>query len=239
MDETKGQGDESSTESSSQTSVAAELTSGIEESKQYSGAETKKLVEDALSKDGRAQKTRADAAEITNKLLTSEVETAKGNITTLTANMEALTKAQNEAAAEKVKDDPAALGSLRVQQANAAETIRLATQKATQEATQKTIDASAVEAVKVTINADIKLAALAAGIDEAKLKELVPDGNKERLVTAATLLKGQTVIDPKTGKTIPAALTQKPLPGQSAGGDFTGLDADAKIARGLEIKKKT
>ena len=45
---------------SEQTSAVEQLTSKIEADKQYGGADVKKMVEDALSADGREQKGRAE-----------------------------------------------------------------------------------------------------------------------------------------------------------------------------------
>ena len=238
MDGAKIEQDKGSTENLGQPSALEKLTSGIEEGKQYTGAETKKIVQDALSAEGREQKSRAEAAMTENTRLKEELTTVTGNVTTLSTQMTELTRAQNEAAAEKVKDDPVALGSLRVQQANAAESIRLATQKAKQDANEATIATAKAVAIQEQTTASIKLAALEAGVDVDKLKELVPDGDKGRLATAAALLKGQTTIDPLTGKVKPAALTQRPASALSAGGDFAGLSADEKIQRGLDAKKK-
>jgi len=211
--------DKGSTENLSQPSALEKLTSGIEEGKQYTGAETKKLVEDALSADGREQKTRAEAAEAENKLLKTEVQTVTDHVTTLTTQMTEITRAQNEAEAAANKDNPEALTSLRVKQAQAREEIRQKGIEAEQKKTADTLKVGQDALTKATTSLNIQVAAMNAGVDKAKLEELVPDGDEKRLASAATLLKAQAApeIDPVTGK--PPGLTTQPASTKSAGGD--------------------
>ena len=218
--------DKGSTENLSQPSALEKLTSGIEEGKQYTGAETKKLVEDALSADGREQKTRAEVAEAENKLLKTEVQTVTGQVSTLTTQMADISRAQNEAEAAAIKDDPAALGSLRVKQANSAEKLRLEGVATAQAADKAALAAREATVANQEKTSKINLAAMAAGVDVTKLTELVPDGDPTRLATAATLLKAQAApeIDPVTGKPKeavpkPPGLTTQPASTKSAGGD--------------------
>lgn len=209
----------------SQTSATEKLTSGIEDSKQYAGADVKKLVEDALSADGREQKDRADKAEAENKRLTGDISTLTTDMTGLRTQMSDITKAQNDADADKVKDDPVALGSLRARQANQAEAIRLSGERAAQEAKDTAMASREAAVAQKETTSNIKLAAMAAGVDEKKLADLVPDGDPGRLSQASTLLKAQaaTEVDPVTGKPKPAALTQPPASPVGTGEDSTSM----------------
>lgn len=211
-----------------QTSSVEQLTSQIEAGKQYEGADVLKLVKDALSADGREQKDRAEAVEAENKLLKTQVETVTGNVTTLTTQIAEITRVQEEAEAAAIKDNPEALTSLRTKQAIAREEIRQRGVDTEQKKTADTLKTGQDALVKATTSLHIQVAAMAAGVEAAKLEELVPDGDPGRLASAATLLKAQAVpeidpatgkpkIDPATGK--PVALTQKPASVQSAGGE--------------------
>lgn len=216
-----------------QPSAVEQVTSKIEAEKQYSGADVKKMVEDALSANGREQKDRAEKAEANVTRLTGEVTTLTTQYTTVSGQVTELLKVANEAEADKVKDDPVALSSLRVRQANAAETLRL--QGVDAEATRKLAESEAKgkEADKKLVSVNIKLAAMSAGVDEKQLADLVPDGDSERLKKTANILKqssitqqfeidpatGKPVIDPTTGKPKPAALSQKPASPIGAGVD--------------------
>ncbi len=205
----------------SQPSAAEEITSKIEADKQYGGADVKKMMEDALSADGREQKGRAEKAEAEVKRLTGDVGTLTTNVNTLTTQISGFTKAKNEAEAEAVKDDPVALGSLRARQQNQAENIRLQGVVAQQQArdTAQNERNKALDTRETGIN--IKLAAMAAGVDEKALAALVPDGDPGRLALAANTIKQSVapVIDPATGKPKPAGLTTTPASVVSAGGD--------------------
>jgi len=240
LDESTETTDKNSTDAGHETSAnlsspsaVEEITSKIVADKQYGGADVKKIVENALSADGRTQKSRAEQAEAENKLLKSQVTTLGTQYNSVTSQVQELIRAQNEADADKVKDDPVALGSLRARQANAAEAIRLQGENATLEAGKAQLQAEreAIAADKVSLS--IKLVAMATGVDEKKLAERVPDGNSERLALVAADLKGAPaapVIDPKTGKPVvdpktgkPAALTTTPVTAQSTGGEGSGI----------------
>jgi len=207
-------------------SAVEEITSKIEAEKQYGGADVRKIVEKALAADGRTQKSRAQQAEAENKLLKGQVTTLGTQYNSVTSQVQELIRAQNEADADKVKDDPVALGSLRARQANAAEAIRLQGENATLEAGKAQLQAEREAIANDRVSLSIKLVAMATGVDEKKLAERVPDGNSERLALVAQDLKGAPVtpgIDPVTGKPKPAALTTKPVTAQSAGGEGSGI----------------
>lgn len=216
---------------SEQTSAVEQLTSKIEADKQYGGADVKKLVEDALSANGREQKDRAEKAEAEVKRLTGDVGTLTTNMQTLTTQISEFTRAKNDAEADAVKDDAPALASLRVRQANTCERIRLEGVDAQQKARDTTQNERAKTLDTRERGISIKLAAMAAGVDEKDLADLVPDGDPARLALAANTIKkggaqveidpatGKPVIDPATGKPKPAALGQTPASTVSAGGD--------------------
>ncbi len=216
----------------SQPSATEQLTSSIEEGKQYSGADVKTLVLDILSADGRDQKDRADKAEGEVTRLTGELGGVTTQVNTLTTQMEAITKAANDAELAKYSEDKPAQDQLRVRQANAAEAIRLTGVDAGYKARDVKLVERETAVVQKETSVSIKLAAMAAGVDETKLAEIVPDGDPARLANAATLIKhgstpapeidpatGKPVIDPATGKPKPAALTQTPASLISAAGD--------------------
>lgn len=216
---------------SEQTSTAEQLTSSIEEGKQYGGADVKKLVEDALSADGREQKDRADKAEGEVKRLTDMANGLTTQYNTVSAQVAELLKASNEAEADKVKEDPVALASLRARQANAAEALRIQGMVADYEAKNTALTARETEVNTKLTSVNIKLAATVAGVDEKTLADLVPDGDPERLKKMSGILKqsgqtntqqldeqGRVKVD-KDGKEIPVALRQKPASTVSAGGD--------------------
>jgi len=209
---------------SGQTSAIDQITSKIEADKQYSGADALKLVQDALSADGREQKDRAEKAEALAARLKEETTELATKYNTVSSQISELLKAQNEAEAEKVKDDPVALSSLRARQANAAEALRLQNIAADYEAKHAKLIERETEVAKKATSINIKLAATAAGVDEKTLADLVPDGDPERLKKAANILKQSGInkppeIDPATGKPKPAALTQPPASAISAGGE--------------------
>ncbi|KKL27946.1 hypothetical protein LCGC14_2380080, partial [marine sediment metagenome] len=82
-----------------QPSAVEQITSGIEEGKQYPGADVKKMVEDVLSADGRAQKDRADVAEANLTNLTGKHETLTTQFTTLSGQVRDMVQAKNDAEA--------------------------------------------------------------------------------------------------------------------------------------------
>ena len=224
-------------ENSDPTSAAEKATSKIDVAKQYSGAEAKKLLEDALSADDREQKSRAEKAEAEVKRLTGVTSDLTTKYTTVSSQVAELLKASNEAEAEKVKDDPVALGSLRARQANREEALRLESIKADYEGKNTTF-AEREQALKIKESSiNIKLAATAAGVDEKTLADLVPDGDSERLKKAVNILK-QTGIDPVTGRPRPSALTTRPASALSAGGGPNLASPDDKIIYGLGQQKK-
>lgn len=227
MDNTTKLGDGGQTQSgqnlqadSGQTSAAEKLTSSIEEGKQYGGADVKKLIENALSADGRVQKGRADKAEAEVTRLTGMANGLTTQFNTVSAQVADLMKTQNEAEVAKVGDDPAAISSLRARQANTAESLRMQGVVADYEAKNTKLTERETEINTRETSINIKLAATTAGVDERKLAEIVPDGNAERLVKAANILKlsGNVEVDPVTGQPKPAALTIKPASPVSAGG---------------------
>lgn len=218
-------------EGATQTSSVEQLTSAIEEGKQYAGADVLKLVKDALSADGREQKDRADKAETEVQRLTGAHNELTTQFNTVSGQVTQLLKDQDDAELAKYSDDKPAQDSLRARQANRAERIRLEGV----DASIKTREAKVV-ADRETLNQQqtsisIKLAALAGGVDEKALADLVPDGDPGRLTKMAGILKqsGQTntqqldeqgrVKADKDGKEIPVALRQKPASGISAGGE--------------------
>jgi len=242
MDKTTKVGDEAGTQTeqetlqsgSEQTSTAERSTSKIEVDKQYTGAEAKKMVEDALSANGREQKTRADTAEGQVKTLTAELGTVTTRLNTVSGQVNELLRTREEAEADAVKDNPEALTSLRVKQTQAREEIRQKGVQGEQQARDAKQNERETALTQKETSVTIKLAAMAAGVDEKKLAEIVPDGDAGRLATAATLLKqsGTVEIDPETGKPKPAALTNTPASTISAGGDAKSVSekmlADAK-----------
>ncbi len=185
---------------SDQTSSVDQLTSSIEEGKQYAGADVLKLVKDALSADGREQKDRAEKAEANATKLTSDLNGMTTQVNTLTGQMAEFARAQNDAEADSVKEDPAALASLRVRQANTAEKLRLDGVNTAYQTRDTEFKQTQADFAKEKSGFNIKLAAMAAGVDAVKLAELVPDGDPTRLTNAATLLKTQVApeIDPVT-----------------------------------------
>lgn len=225
MDGANGAQDKGSTENLGQPSALEKLTSGIEEGKQYTGAETLKLVQDALSADGREQKTRADTAEGNVTRLTGELNGLTTQITGLTTQIGEISKAQNDTAELAVKDDPAALTSLRARHAITTEDARLKGVAATQQARETAFATKEVTFAKKETSFNIKLAAMAAGVDAVKLEELVPDGDSARLVNAATLLKGtgSVEIDPITKLPKPVGLTNTPVATVSTGVETRSL----------------
>ena len=228
--------DRGSTENLNQPSALDKLTSGIEEGKQYSGADARKLVEDALSADGREQKDRAEKAEAQVAKLTVETSGLTTKYNTMSSQMSEFLRVQNEAEADKLKDDPVVLGSLRARQANAAESLRLQGVGAGYEAKNTKLTERETDIAQKEASVNIKLAALTAGVDEAELADLVPDGNPARLKKAADILKKRGPADEQLRK--PPGLGLRPASAISAGGGLSGLTPDEKIQRGLDSKKK-
>ncbi len=220
----------------SPTSALEKITSGIEEGKQYAGADVLKVVQDALSADGREQKDRADIAEANLTTLRGDHDTLTTQLQTVSGQVTQLLQAKNEAEAEAVKEDAPALASLRVRQANTSEKLRLEGVAATLQARQVKLETDVATLTQEKTSVTIKLAAMAGGVDEKALANLVPDGNPERLANASKLLKqsGTPEIDPITGKPKPAGLTNTPASVLSAGGDARSVsekmleDAKAK-----------
>jgi len=212
-------------QSGNQPSATEQLTSLFEEGKQYTGEEVvtaaSKVIEDTLAADGRPQKDRADKAEAEVTRLTGNLDTVTNQVTNLSTQIGALTKAQEDAEADKVGEDPVALASLRARQANAREAARLEGVDAAYKAREAKMSERETSANQKETSVSIKLAAMAAGVDETKLAGLVPDGDPGRLANAASLLKSQVApeIDPVTGKPKPAALTTTPASAISASGE--------------------
>ncbi len=220
-------------------SAVEEITSRIEMGKQYGGADVLKMMKDALSADGRPQKDRADKAEAEVKRLTGDLATVTTSVTTLTGQMTELTKAQNEAELAKYSDDKPQQDSIRVRQAQAAEAIRLGGIEAQQKRMAEELKTGQEALGKATTSVTIKLAAQEAGVDEAELAELVPDGNPSRLKKMADILKrsGTTARQSLRGSR-PAGLGGRPVSTVSVGGGGLGdLSPDEKIQRGLNQQK--
>ena len=220
---------------SEQPSTADAVTSKIEEGKQYGGAEVIKLVRDALSADGREQKRRAEVAESTLAALRGEHDGLKTQFTTVSDQVSQILRAKDEEEAEKIKDDPVALGSLRARQANRAEQLRLQGVEAEANRKIRVAEAKIADTAKRETALNIKLAAIAAGIDEKELADLVPDGNPERLAKAANILKQRGTTTTEETKTLPSGLRTKPASAVSAGGDQRSLSA--KLLEKAKAKK--
>ena len=237
LDKSKKGGDGAQTQSgqnlpggSGQTPTTVGLTS-IDVGKQYGGADVRKLIEDALSADGRAQKDRADRAE-TELIRLTEAHTGLSNqFQTVSQQVSDLLKLQDEREVDSVKDDPVAVGSLRARQANRAESLRLQSLENQIRAREVKAAERETEAGKKLTSVSIKLAAVEAGVDEAQLADLVPDGNPERLKKMANILKASGVTTQQPGdKTKPAGLTQRPASAVSVGGETKGA-AESLLAK--------
>ena len=203
---------------SEQPSSVEQWTSKIEEGKQYGGGEVKKLVEDALSADGRVQKDRADKAEAELSRLNEAHTGLTTQFQTVSQQVGQLLKEHDEREAESVKDDPVALGSLRTRQANRAEALRLESIKATHDAREAKIIARETEVNKRLTTLTIRSVATEIGVDEQTLADLVPDGNAERLKKAANILKQSGLVTQSPGGK-PPGLTNRPASAISAGGE--------------------
>lgn len=215
------------------TSAAEALTSMFEEGKSYSGAEVVKnvgkVIQDALSADGRVQKGRADAAEAALNTMKTEHEGLKTQFQTVSDQVSTLLKAQDDAEADKVKDQPEALASLRTRQANRAEQIRLEGVKSSLDARETQINETKTNLDKREVTLNIREVAGKHEVDAKQLEDLVPDGNPDRLERMAKILKqsgSKPEEDPNKGKKeTPNALNQKPASAISSGGDQRGLSA--------------
>ncbi len=222
---------------SEQTSAAEQLTSSIEEGKQYSGVAVKKLVEDALSADGREQKGRAEKAEGEVTRLTGQVSGLTAQYNTVSSQVAELLKAKDDAELAQYSEDKPAQDSIRVKQANRAEALRLQGVAADYDAKSAKFTEREADLAKSEASVNTKLAALSAGVDEAELADLVPDGNPARLKKAADILKkrGPTSDQLRSGK--PPGLGQRPASAISVGGGLGDLSPDEKITKGLALKK--
>lgn len=210
-----------------QTSAADALTSKIEEGKQYGGAEVRKLVQDALAADGREQKRRAETAEASLRGLQSEHEGLKTQFTTVSDQVAQLLRAQDDAEAEKIKDDPVALSSLRARQENRKEEIRLKGFESNLNVREGKLNERETGINQRETSLNIRDAAIKHGVDAKQLEDLVPDGNPERLARAANILKqsGFTGEGEENKGNVPAGLRNKPASAISAGGDARSLSA--------------
>ena len=206
--------------SGSQTSSAAQITSAFEDGKQYDGAVAKKMMEDALSADGREQKDRADKAETALKSLTTLHEGTITQVNTLSSQVADLVKISEEAEVAKVAEDPVALGSLRARQANSRETSRLERLEADIKAREVKLGERDTTLTQREASVGIKLAAMAAGVDEKQLATFVPDGNAERMAQAITIIKqGTGGVTPPANANVPQGLKTTPASVISAGED--------------------
>lgn len=201
----------------SQTSPAAQITSAIEEGKQYPGADVKKMVEDALSADGREQKERANKAEAALKSLTTLHEGTITQVNTLSSQVTDLVRATEDAELARYSEDKPAQDSLRARQANSRETIRLERLEADIKAREVKMGERDTTLIQRESSVGIKLAAMAAGVDEKILTNFVPDGNSERMAQAISIIKqgaGGT-----TNANVPQGLKSTPASVISAGED--------------------
>lgn len=219
-------GGQTQTTGSDQTSAAQQVTSQIEVGRQYSGETVLKVIQDALSADGREQKSRAEKAEAELKRLASEHQGLVGQFNTASGQLQELVNAREEAEEAVIKDDPAALTSLRARRQNRVEAIRLESLNKQLTAMQEGFNQKEQSLKQQEASINIKLAAMSAGVAEKELADLVPDGNPERLAKAAKILKtgGSTQETDKT-KTKPAGLVQSPASAISSGGDARSVSA--------------
>lgn len=217
-----------------QTSPESALAS-IDETQSYKGVDVRKLIQDALSADGRAQKDRADLAELTAKTLAEQLTGLTGQVGTLSEQLASFRRARDEAEAESVKDDPEALKSLRTRQQNRLEADVIVQEKARLAAREKAIEANMVEIARGKAEKEARrIASLPEyKVDADKLMALVPDGNPERLKIAAKILKESGVVTSTTTttQTKPAGLTTRPASIVSAGG------SEGSFAKMLERAK--
>ena len=229
-------------ENLSQTASAEAVTSKVEKDKQYGGAEVIEIINNALSENGRVQKDRADAAEQALKNLRGEHEGLKNQFTTVSDQVTQFLNKKDEDELAGIGDNKPLQDVVLGRQANRKEALRLqgiTTAQATKE-TLQTEKETTLNQRETKLN--IIEAATKAQVDVKELTDLVPDGDPERLVRAANILKksGQTTTttpDPKTldeqgrvkvgtdGKEIPVALRQKPASAVSSGGDQRSLSA--------------
>ncbi|KKM22826.1 hypothetical protein LCGC14_1621400 [marine sediment metagenome] len=215
-------------ENSGGTSGAEQPTSTIDKTKNYSGVDVEKLVADALAADGREQKTRADTAEKEVGRLT----TSHGELTTrfdsLSTQMDDILRGREDAERESVKDKPDELSVVNGRLANAKEKRRLDGVVADITRQQTVLTEGQTALVGQQASANIRLAAMAGGVDEKDLAKFVPDGDPARLTDAVAILKrsatpvldedGKVKVGPD-GKEIPAALRTKPASPLGTGSD--------------------
>ncbi len=232
---------------SGQTVPAEEQTPSIDKDKTYSGVDVEKLVADALAADGREQKTRADTAEAKVKLLTGTQADLTTRFETLSGQFDEVTAGREQAEREKFKDKPEELSLLDGRLANAKEGRRLQGLIAEigRRETAVTEGQTALAGQQASVN--IRLAAMAGGVDEKDLAKFVPDGDPARLADAVTILKRSAapVLDEdgkvkvgKDGKEIPVALRQKPASAVGTSTDATGTARSMlDIARDKDRKK--
>jgi hypothetical protein len=211
------------------TSIVSTLTPEIKDDQQYPGKDVRKLIQDALSADGRAQKDRADLAEAELKAIRTQLSEATTGMSAVSNQLAEFRKQRDETEAEGVKDDPEALKSLRHKQAvRAREDVvtdrekKIADrEKAHQEVLGEINKFKAEkEARRIASLPEYK-------VDADKLFALVPDGNAERLKMAAKILKESAVLaqpnPPIPEKPKPPGLTLKPASIISAGGSENSL----------------
>jgi len=203
---------------------AAALTSEIQDTQHYAGKDVKKLVQDALSADGRAQKDRAEAAEAQAKALAEQLTGLNTQVGTLSQQLEAFRRARDDAEAESIKDDPEALKSLRTKQQHRLREEQLNQQAVTLAAREKAIEADKAEVSRFKAEKEARRIANLPEykVDSDRLFALVPDGNPERLKLAAKILKESSIAAPvnpnQPNPPKPAGLTIKPASIISVGG---------------------
>ena len=225
-------------ENLSRTASAEAVTSKFEKDKQYGGAEVIDAVNKILAADGRTQKDRADAAEQALKALRGEHEALKNQFTTVSDQVAQFLNKRDEDELAGVGDNKPLHDVVLGRQANRKEALRLQGIETEQKTRLSQLDERESSLSQREIKLNIIDAATKAGVDVAQLTALVPDGNPERLVKAANILKGsgQTNTQNKQeldeqgrvkvgadGKEIPVALRQKPASAISSGGDTRSI----------------
>ncbi len=217
---------------SGQTAAAEEQTPTIDKDKSYSGVDVEKLVADALAADGREQKTRADTAEKEVGRLTTSHGELTTRFDTLSTQMDDILTGREDAERERVKDKPEELSALNGRLANAKEKRRLDGVVADITRQQTALTEGQTALVGQQASANIRLAAMAGGVDEKDLAKFVPDGDPVRLTDAVAILKrsatpvldedGKVKVGPD-GKEIPAALRTKPASPLGTGSDSRSI----------------
>ena len=215
-----------------QTSSVDELTSTIDKDRTYSGADVTKMFSDWAAKEGRVALTRAETAEAEAKRLTGSHAALTTRFDTLSTQMDDILTGREDAERERVKDKPEELSALNGRLANAKEKRRLDGVVADITRQQTALTEGQTALVGQQASANIRLAAMAGGVDEKDLAKFVPDGDPARLTDAVAILKrsatpvldedGKVKVGPD-GKEIPAALRTKPASPLGTGSDSRSI----------------